>query len=115
MSIAGRSVEAWKNARSSWTCTNLPQSVGGPPHPRHEFGPGNPGGVVRAGLLLRVAAAFRAVTVTPVPACHGIALLANVPDRRRRDGQMERVIRREDTVISMPLPHVMAAASLRRS
>ena len=30
--------------------------------------------------LLRVAAAFRAVTVTPVPACHGIALLANVPD-----------------------------------
>jgi hypothetical protein len=51
------------------------------PHPRHEFGPGNPGGVVRAGLLLRVAAAFRAVTVTPVPACHGIALLANVPDR----------------------------------
>ena len=27
------------------------------------------------------AAAFRAVTVTPVPACHGIALLANVPDR----------------------------------
>ena len=51
------------------------------PHPRHEFGPGNPGGVVRAGLLLRVAVAFRAVTVTPVPACHGIALLANVPDR----------------------------------
>ncbi len=36
---------------------------------------------MRAGLLLRVAAAFRAVTVTPVPACHGIALLANVPDR----------------------------------
>ena len=48
------------------------------PHPRHEFGPGNLGGVVRAGLLLRVAAALRAVTVTPVPACHGIALLANV-------------------------------------
>jgi len=50
---------------------------------------------VRAGLLLRVAAAFRAVTVTPVPACHGIALLANVPDRQRRDGRLERVIRRE--------------------
>jgi hypothetical protein len=47
---------------------------------------------VRAGLLLRVAAAFRAVTVTPVPACHGIALLANVPDRQRRDGRPERVI-----------------------
>ena len=36
---------------------------------------------LRPALLLRVAAAFRAVTVTPVPACHGIALLANVPDR----------------------------------
>ena len=31
MSIAGRSSgEAWKNARLSWTCTNSPQSVGGP-------------------------------------------------------------------------------------
>ena len=58
---------------------------------------------MRAGLLLRVAAAFRAVTVTPVPACHGIALLANVPDRQRRDGRPERVIRREDTVIAMPV------------
>ena len=34
---------------------------------------------MRAGLLLRVAAVFRAVTVTPVTACHSIALLANVP------------------------------------
>jgi len=50
---------------------------------------------VRAGLLLRVAAAFRAVSVTPVPTCHGIALLANVPDRQRRDGRPERVIWRE--------------------
>lgn len=31
MSIAGRSSgEAWKTARSSWTCTSSPQSVGGP-------------------------------------------------------------------------------------
>ena len=73
------------------------------PRPGHEFGPGNPGGVVRAGLLLRVAAAFQAVTVTPVPACHGIALLANVPDRQRRDGRPKRAIRREDTVIAMPV------------
>ena len=58
---------------------------------------------LRPGLLLRVAAAFRAVTVTPVPACHGIAMLANVPDRQRRDGRPERVIRREDTVIPMPV------------
>ena len=68
------------------------------PHAGHEFGPGNPGGVVRAGLLLRVAAAFRAVTVTRVPACHGIALLANVPDRQRRDGRPERVIQVLETL-----------------
>jgi hypothetical protein len=44
-----------------------------------------------------------AVTVTPVPACYGIALVANVPDRQRRDGRPQRVIRREDTVIPMPV------------
>jgi hypothetical protein len=48
-------------------------------HPRHELGPRNPGGVVRTGFLIRVAAASRAVTVAPMPAGRGGGPLANVP------------------------------------
>ena len=42
------------------------------PHPGHQLGPGNPGGVVRAGLLmrLRVTAAPRGATVVPMDAVH---------------------------------------------
>jgi hypothetical protein len=49
------------------------------PHPGQEFGPGNPGGVVRAGLVMRVAAASRGVTAAPMPAGYGLALLADLP------------------------------------
>jgi len=45
-----------------------------------------PGGVVRAGLLIRVAAAFRGLPAGRMPAGRGIASLADVPDRHRRDG-----------------------------
>ena len=54
-------------------------------HPRHEPGPRNPGGVVRTGLVMRIAAASRGVTAAPMPAGHGLALLADVADGERRD------------------------------
>ena len=73
------------------------------PQPRHEFRPGNPGCVVRAGLLLRITTAFRTVTVTPMPAGRGISPLADVPDRQRRDGPPQLVIRRKHPVIAMPV------------
>jgi len=74
------------------------------PHPRHQLGPGNPGGVVRAGLLVRIATASRGVLVAPMAAGRGIALLADVADRQSRDGRPQRVIGSEDAVIAMPVP-----------
>jgi hypothetical protein len=64
-----------------------------------------PGGVIRAGLLLRirVAAAFRGVTAAPMPAGHGISPLADVTDSQCRDGPPEPVIRRKHPVITMPV------------
>jgi hypothetical protein len=59
-----------------------------------------------AGLLLRIATAFRAVTVTPMPAGYDIALLADVADvadRQSRDGRPQRVIGSEDAVIPVPV------------
>jgi len=41
------------------------------PQPRHQLGPRNPGGVMRTGLLIRVAAASGAVTVAPMPTGRG--------------------------------------------
>ena len=73
------------------------------PHPRHQLGPGNPGRVVGAGLLLRIATAFRAVTVTSMPAGYDIALLADVAARQSRDGRPQRVIGSEDAVIPVPV------------
>ena len=66
-------------------------------HPGHQLGPGNPGGVVRAGLLIRirVTAAPRRATVVPISAGRGFALLADVADRECRDGGPELVIRGE--------------------
>ena len=49
------------------------------PHPRDQFRPRNPRGVVRAGLLIRVTAACGAMTVAPMPAGRGLALLADIP------------------------------------
>jgi len=63
-----------------------------------------PGCVVGAGLFICVAAAFRTVTVTPMPAGRGISPLADVTDRQCRDGRAQRVIRRKHPVISMPVP-----------
>jgi hypothetical protein len=42
------------------------------PDPRHQFRPRNPGGVVRAGLFMSVAAAFRGMSAVRVPAGRGI-------------------------------------------
>ena len=72
-------------------------------HPRHEFRPGNPRGVVRAGLLMRVRAASGGVTAVSMPAGSGLAPLADVADGQRRDGPPELVVRREDSVIPMPV------------
>ena len=61
---------------------------------------------MRAWVLRRVirgAAAFRGVTVAPMPAGRGLALLADVPDGKRRDGGPELVIRRKHPVIPMPM------------
>jgi hypothetical protein len=73
------------------------------PHPRHQFRPGNPGGVVRAGLCVSVAAAFRGLSAGHMPAGRGIASLADVPDRQRRDGFSQLVIQRKHPVIPMPV------------
>ena len=72
-------------------------------HPGQEFRPGNSRRVVRAGLLIRVAAASGAVTVVFMPAGRGLGLLADVPDRERRDGPPERVVRCKHPVIPMPV------------
>jgi len=48
------------------------------PHPRHQLGPGNPGGVVRAGLLMRVTTASSVATFVPMPARYDLAPLADV-------------------------------------
>jgi len=53
--------------------------------------------------LMRVRAASRGVTVAPKPAGSGVAPLADVADRQRRDGFSQLVVRREDTVVAMPM------------
>ena len=58
---------------------------------------------MRAGLLSRVAAASGAVTVAPMAAGRGVAPLADVPDRERRDGPPELVVRRKHPVVAMPV------------
>ena len=63
-----------------------------------------PGGVVGAGLFIRVAAAFRGMSAVRVPAGRGSPLLADVADGQRRDGRAQRVIRRKHPVITMPVP-----------
>jgi hypothetical protein len=72
-------------------------------YPGQQFRPGNPGGVVRPGLRMSVAAAFRAVTVAPMPAGRGVAPLADVPDGEPGHGPPELVIRCKHPVIPMPV------------
>ena len=52
---------------------------------------------------MRVAAASRGMLASPMPAGHGLALLADNPDRQRRDGGPELVIRRKHPVVAMPV------------
>ena len=73
------------------------------PHPRHELGPRNPRRVVRAGLLMRVTTASSVATFVPMPAVRGLPWLANVPDGQRRDGFSQLVVRREYSVVAMPV------------
>ncbi len=54
-------------------------------------------------LRLSVAAAFRGLPAGRMPAGRGIAPLADVPDRQRRDGPPQLVIRRKHPVIAMPV------------
>jgi hypothetical protein len=72
-------------------------------HPGHELGPGDSRRVVRAGLLMRVAAVSGAVTVVSMPAGRDLALLTDVCDRECRDGFSQPVVRRKHPVVAMPV------------
>jgi hypothetical protein len=61
------------------------------PHPGHEFGTGNPGGVVRAGLCMSVAAAIGGLSA------------GSVPDGECGDGRPQLVIRGKHPVVAMPV------------
>ena len=52
---------------------------------------------------MSVAAAFRGMSAVRVPACRGISPLAAIPDRQSGDGRPQRVVRREDSVIPVPI------------
>ena len=56
-----------------------------------------------AGLLMRVRAASRGVSIARMPAGSGVASLTDVPDRERRDGFSQLVIRRKHSVIPVPV------------
>ncbi len=56
-----------------------------------------------AGLLVRIATAFRAVIVTPMPTGRWIPLLSDIPHRYRGDGRPQRVVRRKHSVIPVPV------------
>jgi len=71
------------------------------PHPGQKLGPGDPGGVVRAGFLMRVRAASRGVTVVSMSPGRELALLADVCDRQCRDGPPQPVVRRKHPVVAM--------------
>ena len=76
------------------------------PHPRHQPGPRNPRRVVRSrilGRVIRVTAASPGMVVARMPARLGIASLASIPDRQRRDGFPQPVIRCKHPVVAMPV------------
>jgi len=64
---------------------------------------------------MRVAAAFRGVIVAPMPAGHRLLALSDVPDRQRRDGPPELVIRRKHPVIPVPVLARGRSASMPRN
>ena len=72
-------------------------------HPGHEFGPRNPRGIVRVGLLIRCAAAPGAVTAVPMPAGPSVVRLPPLPFRECCEGFSQPVVRREYSVIPMPM------------
>jgi hypothetical protein len=77
-------------------------------YPGQQFRPCNPGGVVRPGLLMCVAAvAIRGLSANgpadSLPAGGGLGPLTNVPNGQRRDGPPQLVIRRKHPVIPMPV------------
>jgi len=49
------------------------------------------------------AAAFRGMATDGVPGGCWIPLLADVPDRQSRNGRPQRLVRREDALIPMPM------------
>ncbi|MEX0670609.1 MAG: hypothetical protein WD060_09155 [Pirellulales bacterium] len=53
--------------------------------------------------MCRSRAAAILSVVPGVGAVRGIALLADIPDRQSGDGRPERVVRREDAVIAVPV------------
>jgi hypothetical protein len=63
------------------------------PHPGQQFRPGNPRGVVRAGLCLVRGTLTPALSQRERGRRRGIPPLADVPDRQRRDGPPELVVR----------------------
>ena len=71
------------------------------PHPRHQLGPGNPGGVVRAGLVVVRGTLTPALSPRQRERGCGIALLPDVADRQRRDGRPQRVVRCKHPVIEL--------------
>jgi hypothetical protein len=85
-----------------------------PPHPGHSSGNSSPTramsfaqafarGIVRPGLLMCVAAAFRGLSAGRMPASHGTALLADVSYCQRRDGPPQLVIRGKHPVVAVPV------------
>ena len=73
------------------------------PHPSHEFCPGNPGGVVGARRVIRVAAASVGMTVVRMSAGGRLTVLADIANGQRRDGGPELVIRCKYAVIPVPM------------
>ena len=65
---------------------------------------------------MRVAAAFRGVTVGHMPTGRGLALLADVPDRQRRDGPPQLVVRTSERdeayTVAEPVTTVRTAYSV---
>ena len=58
---------------------------------------------MRAGRCMGAAAIAAIVAGMDVPAWRGTPLLADAPDRQRRDGRAQRVVRRKHPVIPVPV------------
>ena len=107
--MSGRDTPSQKNSLKAISRMSPPQaghsSGNSSPTRAMSFAHACPGSVMRTGFLIRirVAAAFRGVTAAPMPAGRGLAPLADIPDRERRHGFSQLVIRRKHPVITMPV------------